>query len=113
MVLHQIVDKITSEHNLTPDEEFRVTASIKRLIHSEKYDVYTRCALYAEIPGRPGWWARVKLAFKVLFLWRRIPKDPFIMNHLREKRDTHRRMLDLPDEEIVTWSVGSHTFKQG
>lgn len=93
MTLHLLIDDLTKELNLTPEQQFRLTAKIKRLIHHEKADVYQRIALYSEGPGG-----------EVL--------DQFIHETAQGKADSHLLWAEKSDEEIVTWDVGSHQFNQ-
>lgn len=92
--LHQLVDNLTEYLNLTSEQQFRVTAKIKRLIHHEKHDVYSRYSMYAEgyPPGSP--------------------QDPWLHRILTQAADNHKHWASKTDEEIVTWSVGTHIFTQ-
>lgn len=93
--VHALVDNLTEYLNLTPEQQFRVTAKIKRLIHIEKQDFAMRYAFYAE--GVFGDY----------------PKDPWLHEILSEAAERHQNWSTKTDEEIVTWDVGTHTFKQG
>jgi hypothetical protein len=101
--LHQLIDVLTEDLNLTPEQQFRVTAKIKRLIHIEKRDTYSRYAEYAD--GR-------RIFEEGNVVGRDKPKDTFLHRILSEARDNHDYWKSLPDEQIVTWDVGSHKFKQ-
>src|ERR1700744_1459572 len=74
---------------LTPEQEFRVTAIIKRHVHYEKADLY-----------------------KKIKHWVDDYDSDFLKQNdvLTLKIQTHDQMKKLPDEEIVTWSIGSHVF---
>lgn len=93
--LHDLVDNLTEYLGLTPEQQFRVTAKIKRLIHLQKQDVFMRYAFYAE--GVFG----------------DTPKDPWLHEILSTAADRHHHWASKTDEEIVTWDIGTHTFKQG
>lgn len=110
MTLRELVDELTVSLNLTPEQQFRVTAKIKRLIHSEKFSVYMRYAEYANgrrvfvnntDPNNPE-------------VSHRLPaKDSFLLDALEEKRDTHLKWVQMTDEEIVTWDIGTHKYNKG
>jgi hypothetical protein len=85
--LHELVDDLTKYLNLTPEQQFRVTAKIKRHVHEEKEGLYFRIWLHAKHKNR---------VFK---------------NFLKEKYLSHKSLAVLPDEKVVTWNVGSHAYK--
>lgn len=93
--LHELVDNLTEYLNLNPEQQFRVTAKIKRLIHREKSDVYSRYAHYAK------------------GMFDHETKDPFLLEILTEGAARHEDWATKKDEEIVTWDIGPHKFKQG
>jgi len=86
--IHDLVDNLTEELNLTPEQQFRVTAKIKRFVHYEKLDVYSRLKLYLD--DLSDYWK----------------------NFLDLKIKTHSDLAHAPDEEVVTWSVGTHKYSQ-
>lgn len=106
--LHELVEDLTRYLNLNPEQQFRVTAKIKRLIHREKQDVYFRCALYGD--GIPVFDRSDPNDIKLV--GHEDPADPFLVDHLTKKAESHKHLATLPDEEIVTWDVGTHKFKQ-
>lgn len=107
--LHQLVDNLTEYLSLTPEQQFRVTAKIKRLIHCEKQDLYHRYSLYAQ--GR-GIYDNTDKENPVL-IGREDPKDSFLHEILSNSYKNHKHWASLPDEEIVTWNVGTHKFNNG
>lgn len=106
--LHSLVDHLTESLNLTPEQQFRITAQIKRLIHCEKASVFHRYYLYSRgIPLFEGAGESAKL------VGYEEPKDPWIHGLLKEKYKQHQEMAEnLTDEELVTWDVGNHKFVQ-
>lgn len=93
--LHELVDNLTEYLNLTPEQQFRVTAKIKRLIHLEKESVFCRYAHYAE------------------GIFDKEPRDPWLFEILSAGRNNHENWASKTDEELVTWDVGTHKFRQG
>lgn len=102
--LHGLVDNLTDYLDLTPEQQFRVTARIKRLIHYEKHSVYQRYAEYSK--GFPAYDLEGNRKED------HEPRDPWIHRILSEARDNHSYWSEKPDEEIVTWDVGTHKFRQ-
>lgn len=102
--LHGLVDNLTNYLKLTPEQQFRVTAKIKRLIHHEKHSVYQRYAEYSK--GTPQFDLEGNLK------GHNKPDDPFIHKILSEARENHASWSEKTDEEIVTWDVGTHKFRQ-
>ena len=94
MTLHDLIEDLTKTLNLTPEQQFQVTAKVKRLIHHEKANVYSRLAFYGELPNNEI-------------------RDKFVHDVCIEKAQQHQDMADnFKDEELVTWSVGSHVYVQ-
>jgi len=108
MTLHDLIDNLTESLNLTPEQQFRVTAQIKRLIHSEKASVFQRYAMYGQgVPIFKGEGENAKV------VGHQSPDDPWLHNLLKQKAEQHREMAEkFTDEQLVTWSVGSHKFRQ-
>lgn len=107
--LHDLVDNLTEYLELTPEQQFRVTAKIKRLIHKEKQNVYYRYSLYAQGPGmydRTDPENPIHIGYEA-------PQDPFLHNILSISAVNHAEWAKKTDEEIVTWDIGTHKFKQG
>ena len=77
------VEAIEALVTLTPEQQFRISAIIKRLVHHEKADLLERLQSYCEHTPEMG------------------------IRTIGEKLITHNNMKDLPDEEIITWSVPS------
>lgn len=88
-MLHDLIEKLTKNLNLTPEQQFRVTADIKRLVHEEKSHLLMRMCLYSEDSNAET-----------------------IRDLLNSKQRTHEAWSNKPDEEIVTWDVGTHRFVQ-
>jgi hypothetical protein len=92
--MHELIAELTEYLNLTPEQQFRVSAKIKRHIHEEKASVFGRYALYSQGHGQEQ------------------PRDPWLHGILKEKAEQHRHWAKLPDEEVITWSVGSFKYVQ-
>lgn len=106
--MHDLIAKLTTMLKLTPEQQFRVSAEIKRHIHSEKASVFSRYHQYSL--GAP-------------IFDRTDPENPKVTGHevstnqwltdiLKHKAEQHRRWAKLPDEEVITWSVGTHKYVQ-
>lgn len=91
--LHQLVDNLTEYLDLTDEEKFRVTAKIKRLMHSDKANFAHRMWLYSGGPDKEE-------------------GDSFISDTLKMKAESHTALALLTDEQLVTWDVGTHKFRQ-
>jgi len=72
------------------DYEFRLQAMLKRLIHHQKHSVYSR--LRHHVKDAP---------------------EGIMYDIIDIQVETHANMSELPDEEIITWDVGPHKYKQG
>ena len=108
MTLHGLVSNLTETLNLTPEQQFRVTALVKRLVHNEKAELCHRLAHYCE--GFPVY-DRTDPKNPVP-MGRKPPLDQFIYDTLKSKYEGHKEWSKKPDEEIVTWDVGSHRYVQ-
>lgn len=108
MTLHELIADLTESLNLTPEQQFRVSAKIKRYVHDEKASVFRRYAMYGR--GAP-------------IVDRADPENPKIIGHeepknkwlhdiMKAKAEQHRELAQLPDEEVITWSVGTHKYVQ-
>lgn len=106
--MHDLIKDLTEYLGLTPEQQFRVSAKIKRHIHSEKASVYHRQFLYSQ--GR-GIYDRTDPENPVL-VDREPAKDPYMNKISEEKYKSHMEMAKLPDEEVITWSVGSFKYVQ-
>jgi hypothetical protein len=105
--LHELVDELERELKLTPEQKFRVTAKIKRLIHYEKASSYHRYFLYSQgAPIFEGEGDNRKL------VGREPAADEWLSGILSDAYENHQHWANKSDEEIVTWDVGSHKFKQ-
>lgn len=95
MNLAQLVNNISKEIDLTPEEKFKLTAHVKRFVHQEKAKIYEKWAHYTKSNGSNG-----------------RSSDPWMHKVLKEALVMHETLMELPDDQLVTWSVGSHVFKQ-
>lgn len=107
--LHDLIANLTEYLNLTPEQQFRVTAKIKRHVHEEKASVFHRYFLYSQGEGIfEGEYPNSVLVD------REPAKDEFLNKIMESKYKQHAEMArEYTDEELVTWDVGTHTFKQG
>jgi len=102
--LHDLIANLTEYLDLTPEQQFRVTAKIKRYVHSEKAGVFNRYYLYSQGPG---------IFVEDKLVGHEPPADEFLNRILGEKYKQHSELAaDATDEELVTWSVGTHKYKQ-
>jgi len=102
--LHALMENLTEYLGLTPEQKFRVAAKIKRHVHSEKHNLTYRLHEYCRGPGiydeggnRIG---------------EEPPVDKFISYTLYAKTKTHAEWAKKPDEEILTFDMGSHVYDQ-
>lgn len=86
--VHDAVKAIGELVELNDEQKFRITAITKRLVHYEKLGVYS--------------------SLKQYFSWK--TNKEWFENILKDKIETHEEYSKLPDEQIVTWSVGSHKY---
>lgn len=104
--MHDLIHKLTEYLNLTPEQQFRVSAMIKRHIHSEKASLFHRYEMYSQ--GSP-------------IFDRTDPENPILTGHekaqnpwlhkiLREKAKQHAAWADYADEDVITWDVGSFKY---
>lgn len=106
--LHDLIANLTEYLSLTPEQQFRVTAKIKRYVHEEKAGVYHRYFLYSQGMGiYEGEGEERKL------VGHEKAKDEFLNNILNEKYRQHKILATAcPDESLVTWNIGTHKFRQ-
>lgn len=90
MTVHDVVDAISKQVDLNDEQLFRITAIVKRYTHYEKHDMYHK--------------------FKDWIY--NYPVDYLKKNVVDLKIKTHEEMIKMPGEQIVTWSVGTHRYKQ-
>lgn len=76
---------------LTPEQEFRLTAIFKKATHAANLSVYK---------------------YKLNHFRDVIDSKESFKTFVDLKTETHEKFLNLPDEECVTYSVGSHVYKQ-
>ena len=107
MTIQELVDELTKDLNLTTEQQFRVTAKVKRMVHHEKAFLMMRLAHYAE--GTPIF--DHTDPDNAIVVGREEPKDAWLYDLLLEKEASHQHWACLPDEELVTWDVGSHKYK--
>ena len=106
--MHDLIEELTKYLNLTPEQQFRVSAKIKRHIHEEKASVFHRYSLYSQ---GPGIYDRTDPENPKL-IGREPARDPWLSNILKEKAAQHREWAKKSDEEVITWSVGTHKYVQ-
>lgn len=87
--IHDLITQLTQYLNLTPEQQFRVTAKIKRYVHAEKWSVYSRYSRYAK-------------DFNSLD----------IADLLSQSAENHKELMNRSDEEVVTWDIGTHKYKK-
>ena len=107
--MHQLIADLTKMLNLTPEQQFRVSAMIKRNIHAEKASLFHRYHHYSLGPA---------------IFDRTDPENPvhtgryesggndWLTNILESKYEQHSEWSEKPDEEVITWSVGSFKYVQ-
>ena len=105
--MHDLIAKLTEMLNLTPEQQFKVAAMIKRNIHSEKHSVYHRYFLYSQ---GIGIFDKTDPENPIL-IGKGPAKDAWLNSILEERYKAHAKLALLPDEELVTWNVGSHIYK--
>jgi hypothetical protein len=106
--MHDLIAKLTEYLKLDPEQQFRVSAMIKRHIHDEKASVFHRYSLHSQ--GHPIF-DRTDPENPIL-IGREEPRDPFLHNIMKEKAAQHAEWAKKPDEEVITWSVGSFKYVQ-
>lgn len=114
MTLHNLITELTEILNLTPEQQFRVTAKIKRLIHHEKASLYHRHFLYSR--GMPI----MERPYDPLdpdrdrgrIVGYEPPLDEYLSEILESKAKHHAELAKLSDEEIVTWDIGTHKYER-
>lgn len=107
--MHDLIAKLTKFLDLTPEEQFRVSAMIKRHIHDEKASVFSRYAMYGQ--GAPIF-DRTDPKNPVHTGKHEEPKNKWLHDIMKAKAEQHREWSKLPDEEVITWSVGTHKYVQ-
>ena len=95
MNLSQLVNNLSKEVKMSPQQKFLVTAQIKRYLHEEKAKIYERWAHYLSTSGPLG-----------------RPGDPWLLKVFKQSQHDNEEMLHCKDEQIVTWDVGSHRFNR-
>jgi hypothetical protein len=94
---------LTQYLNLTPEQQFRVSAKIKRHIHEEKASVFHRYFNY----GRgPGIYDRTDPENPIR-VGEEPPLNPWLSSIMEAKYKQHQELAKLPDEEVITWNVGT------
>lgn len=97
MTIHNLIEELTKDLNLTPEQQFLVTAKVKRLIHHEKASVYSRYHNYANV------WGKQTVESKARHL-------DWLKSILGESYKNHVEWAKKPDKEMVTWDVGSFVY---
>lgn len=102
--LHELVDDLEKTLSLTPEQKFRVTAKIKRHVHDEKAGLLMRLFHYTD-------YSRCKSVKKKRRRKKAMESSlRFMHETIKGKLDTHNDWATFPDEQVVTWSVGSFTY---
>jgi hypothetical protein len=83
---------------MTPEQEFRVHAMIKRHGHCDKHSMYQKMKWWLNMGFERG---RAEIPAHVVW----------VNDILDGKIKTHKEMSADPDEEICTYDVGSHIYK--
>lgn len=104
--MHDLIKDLTDYLNLTPEQQFRVSAKIKRHIHAEKASVFHRYFLYSQgapiidrtDPDNPKIIGHEK------------PKDEWLNGILKSKYEQHNEWSQYPDEKVITWDVGNFKY---
>lgn len=107
--MHDLIKDLTEYLNLTPEQQFRVSAKIKRYVHDEKASVFSRYSMYGQ--GDPIFDRTDPANPKII--GREQPKNKWLYDIMVAKALQHRSMSKLPDEQVITWDVGSFKYKQG
>jgi len=103
--LHDLVEDLTEELNLTPEQQFRISAKIKRYVHEEKASVYYRYYLHSLPFGCKG----EELTYIDVSKFS-AEQHKRVSMALYESYENHQKWASLPDEEVVTWDVGSFKY---
>jgi hypothetical protein len=107
MTVHETAEYIESIPANDPDRLLKIMGACKRLVHEEKAGLLIRMKHYCEF-GKyrkaKGRRARNKVTLSGL---------RFMKEFIDSKFETHEKMCQLPDEEVITWSVGRHVYKDG
>lgn len=106
--MHELIAELTKMLNLTPEQMFRVSAMIKRYVHDEKASVFSRYAMYGQ--GAPIFDRTDPENPKVI--GHEEPKNKWLHDIMKAKAEQHAEWAQLPDEEVITWSVGSFKYVQ-
>lgn len=102
--LRELMEDLTQYLNLTPEQQFRVTAKIKRHVHGEKYMFAYRTLLNNDVmPVMKK--SRIKKKWKNHRL-----RLGWMIEELQNRVKNHQMWSTLPDESVVTWSVGTFTY---
>lgn len=102
--LHALMENLTEYLGLTPEQKFRVAAKIKRHVHAEKHNLTFRLHEYCRGPGIYDEGGNKIGEFE--------PQDKFISDTLYSKMKTHAEWARKPDEEVLTFDMGSHVYDQ-
>lgn len=104
MTLHDLMADLEQSLSLTPEQKFRVAAKIKRYVHGEKYSLLMRMSHYAEYK----WAKRIRK-----FRHRKKAMDNslrFLTETIIDKMNSHHDWASLPDEQVITFTMGSFTY---
>jgi hypothetical protein len=106
--MRDLIENLTEYLNLTPEQQFRVSAMIKRNIHAEKASVFQRYFMY----GQGDAIYDLTDPMNPKLVGREPAKDPWLNEIMEGKYKQHLELSELPDEKVITWSVGSFKYVQ-
>lgn len=106
--MHDLIKDLTEYLNLTPEQQFRVSAKIKRHVHSQKCSVFHRYFMYSQ--GAAIFDRTDPDNIKVIG-HEPVP-HPWLSNILEMKYKQHKELAKLPDEEVITWDIGSFKYNK-
>lgn len=105
--MHELIKDLTEYLTLTPEQQFRVSAKIKRYIHEEKASVFFRYAMYMQ--GPPIFDNTDQDNPKVI--GHEPSSNPWLHKIMVAKAEQHKEWAKFPDERIITWDVGTFKYK--
>jgi hypothetical protein len=105
MTLHEVVATIMTLDRNDPDFELKITGIIKRHVHHEKEFLAFRTLLHNDC-----WPTSKRRRIRKKWYGHRLR---WMVEELRTRYESHKQWGSLPDEQVVTWSVGRHVFKDG
>lgn len=104
--MHDLIKDLTEYLNLTPEQQFRVSAKIKRYVHDEKASIFSRYSMYGQ---GAGIYDNTDKNNPVL-IGREEPKNKWLYDIMVTKAEQHREWSKYPDEKVITWDIGSFKY---